>query len=553
MTVPTTVAPPESPLWSGGSSAGRGGPGTRWWSAGRWWWSSWRARPGSRNLALLAAVAVGFFLLQLGVTGSHFGYGWDESVYLSMADPSVPDAFWSPWRAWGTALLTLPVAYPHAPVAVTRLYLMGLSSTGLYLAFRAWLAIRDSAAVAVGAGIFATIFVTVYYGPQVMPNYYVALGSVAATGLFLLARRRHRSRRTLVALAAAIGFVGLVRPSDSVWLTAGLGLAWLALPAWRRWRLAAAVVAGEIAGWIPWIVEAYLRFGGPGRRWRLSSAAVGDGFHADLRTLKLYLRMSGGLRLMCYCEARPALAGHVNLAVLGWWGMAGVLALAGIVVAWRTAYRWHGVVATVVAASLAFSYLWILRYAAARFLLPAFALAALPMGESLVWFVRRSVWSRRWPGWIARRGPRLGLVGALLVAHVGLQLNVLRLRMPGDLRIRDVTSILDTQIRAAGITPPCLLVGVPTPMLLEALPCRWNVSGRSEYLTQEPPEVRSAREHGAPVGVITYRSLPATSYLRGWRVVPLTVEAQPGWRLYLPPTAGSASGAGTTPDGTASR
>jgi hypothetical protein len=493
-----------------------------WWiRAVRWIRAVWP----ERTVVLLAAVAVGFFLLQLGFMGLRYGYGWDEAVYLSMANPAVPDAAWSPWRAWGTPLLAAPVALVNAPLAAVRLYLMLLSSAGLFLAFRVWLGVRRTVSVPVAAFLFATVFVTVYYGLYAMPNYYVAVGSVASVGWFL--RSGEPGRTAWIALAGWVGMVALVRPSDSLWLVGVLGIACLVTRP-RQPRTALALLAGEIVGWLPWVVEAYARFGGVAHRWALSRAGVGGRLHLDLTTIELYVRMSGGARLMCYCADRPRLAGHVNVAVLAWWGVAGLAVLAAVPLARWHSYRIAPAVLSIVAGvSLAVPYLWVLEYAASRFVLPSLALLSLPVAQTLVYL-----------GQAARPSLRplvVAAVVATLAAHAGLQFNVLRLRMPGDYAVHEAPILLGERIRQLGVHPSCVVVGEPTPMLLNYLPCQWEVAGRSAYLTVEPPAVREARLSDAPVAVLTRHTPPAGSYLCGWRLVSLDIPTQPGWHLYLPP------------------
>src|SRR5262249_15131816 len=149
--------------------------------------------------------------------------------------------------------------------------------------------------------------------PQAMPDLWVALSSLAAVGFFLRAARAgatasgglaadeapageapaHRTPAVvlparlnwgaLAGLTVCGAIAALVRPGDALYLAVVLGIAILAVRQWRRLALLAAVVIGFGAGAADWVIEAYLRFGGPLHRLHEAGAEQGGfGFHFGL-------------------------------------------------------------------------------------------------------------------------------------------------------------------------------------------------------------------------------------------------------------------------------
>lgn len=127
------------------------------------------------------------------------------------------------------------------------MYLALLSGLGLFLALRAWRGLLPVRVVALGGALFASLWVTLFYGPQAMPNLWVAIGGLAAVGYFLQAQA-DRSRGTpLWGLAASAALMALMRPTDAVWVSFPLLAALLAVRRWRHGRLVVALAGG----WLP--------------------------------------------------------------------------------------------------------------------------------------------------------------------------------------------------------------------------------------------------------------------------------------------------------------
>ncbi|MGG7572747.1 hypothetical protein [Streptomyces sirii] len=135
--------------------------------------------------------------------------------------------------------------------------------------------------------LFAGLWVTLFYGPQVMPNLWTAYAALVATGCFLLAVRQpsaqlapQAGRGAAVGLAAAVALAALMRPLDAVWLALPLFAAAVCVPAWRRSTVLLAIPAGLALGCTEWVVEAYVSYGGLMERLRQAGEIQGGlGWH----------------------------------------------------------------------------------------------------------------------------------------------------------------------------------------------------------------------------------------------------------------------------------
>jgi hypothetical protein len=182
--------------------------------------------------------------------------------------------------------MVAPVTLVTSSVRALRIYLSVASGLGLFLALLAWRRLRPGWVLALAGLIFGGLWTAEYYGPQAMPDLWVAVSALAAAGLYLQANARlgtsgasgpggpgqpgvsahagsRAARGPLAGLAACMAFAALVRPGDAVFLAVPLAVAPLVIRSWRHWQLPAAIAAGLVAGCTEWVIEAYLRFGGP--------------------------------------------------------------------------------------------------------------------------------------------------------------------------------------------------------------------------------------------------------------------------------------------------
>jgi hypothetical protein len=461
-------------------------------------------------LTALGVVAVAYTVTLLLVWPTNSPLTWDETVYASQFARDVPAAVYSPHRSIGTALLVAPLTGLTGSLSALRVYLAVLSGLGLFCAYWPWLRIRRSHGVPLAAALFASLWLSVYYGDRAMPNLYIALCLVGAVGLFLRAtayrsRRPRAVRWSLCGLTAVFAILTLLRQLDAtlaagVMVTAGLLLAW----ATRRRRprgvslpaVAAAVAAigtGLAVGWGQWLVEAYARFGGPAARLAATADMNGAGLHVSfVRQLRA---LSGSV------DCKPGQnCGRVTVLGTAWWSAAaGLVIVAFAVAAYRRRMRvaWSLVVAT--ASAVAVPYLLFTSYTAPRYLLPVYALLSLPAAAGLVAIGGGVLtWARR------RAVPVMALscllplaLSAAVAVDVAGQLGVLR-----DMARRAYAGpITDRTIAARltelGVRPPCLISGARAATVAYQLKCQnWDLA----YRMYSAPELTQRLADAASTG-----------------------------------------------------
>ncbi|MFI9600410.1 hypothetical protein ACIHCX_11095 [Streptomyces sp. NPDC052043] len=449
-----------------------------------------------RGDALVAAVAAAFTLVQLLLVRPGMGLGWDESVYVSQVSGHAPAAYFSAPRARGVPLLVAPVASWSSSTVLLRVYLALLSGAALYLALRVWRHAFRPGVLALAGALFASLWVTLFYGPQAMPNYWVAIGALVCAGCCLRVRADRRDRAALWGLAGGAALMALMRPMDAVWVALPL-LALVLLE--RHWKPLAALLAGLVAGAAEWVIEAYVAYGGLFQRLSDGSAIQGGlGWHLAVAD---QLRSLGG-RALC----RPCTGAQPNPAVTAWWYVLPLLALLGLALAVRARRTPPTLVAVACAATAAFPYLFMIGYAAPRFLLPAYALLAIPAADALLHLVRTPNGSWR-P--LALSLAALGLAGHLAVQYAVLTETVHRTTV--DHRAWSGTA---AALHRLGVRPPCLLTGE------EAIPIAFYtgcgsaaVSGPNANSTPGAIE-RAARR--LPVAALTTADGTPPAYARTW-------------------------------------
>ncbi|MFB7597418.1 hypothetical protein [Streptomyces sp. NPDC056160] len=460
----------------------------------------------------VAAVAAAFTLAQLLLVRPAMGLGWDETVYVSQVSPHAPAAFFSAPRARGVSLLVAPVASWSSSTVLLRVFLALLSGLALYLALRVWRDHFPARVRALAGALFASLWVTLFYGPQAMPNYWVAVGALACAGCFVRARADPQDRAALAGLAGTAALMALMRPMDAVW--AVLPLLALALPG-RHFKPLIALLAGLAAGSAEWIAEAYADYGGPLRRLADGSAIQGGlGWHFAVTD---QLRSLGG-RTLC----RPCTGALPNPLVTAWWYALPVLALLGLLCARRARRSGPTLVAPACAATAAFPYLFLIGYAAPRFLLPAYALLALPVADAVAHLVTTP--QGHW------RPVALSVAVLALAVHLAVQYAVLDHTVTRTTDDRRAWNRTAAALHGLGVRPPCLLTGE------EALPIAFY-AGCGSAATDGPNanSTRTAIEETArriPVATLAPAGASPPAYARGWPVHRLG-----DLLLYVAPTA----------------
>lgn len=448
------------------------------------------ARP--RPWVLLAAVSAAYGLAQALLLGLPWmGIGWDEAVYASQYAAHAPPAPYSAPRARGVPLLVSPVVMVTDSVGALRLYLIVLSSLALFAAFAIWLRVRDCFAVPLAALLFAGCWLSLFYGGQAMPNLYVALSAVAATGFVVLNRRTFGAA---AGLAGAFAVMSLMRPSDSLVAAAVLGTAALAVPVWRGLRSLAAIAAGLAVGWGQWMVEAQRDFGGIAARLRDAGEHNVTGWTLSLVEHAQALDGPSLCRFGNDC-------GPVSPVALVWWLAIPVMALVGVALAWRAGRPGPAVLATACGLALALPYLVYVDYAAPRFLMPAYALLALPIADAMAEMVRR-------------RGALAVFAAAGLGAHLLLQgayaYGMAKAGESGRQRMAQAAG----ELRRLGVRPPCMVYGESGVQLGYLLGCE-SQGIMQRFAERAPARVRDAMDRGDRL-VVIHADVPPPDYVAAW-------------------------------------
>jgi hypothetical protein len=449
---------------------------------------------------------VAFTAAQLAFVTPRMGLSWDESVYVSQVSGHAPAAFFDPARARGVPLIVAPVALLTGSVAALRIYLSVLSGVALAVALWTWRPLRAAWVLALAGVIFGGLWVAEYYGPQAMPDMWSAFGGLAAVGCFLrwargagvagagagpgpgVAGAGRSAGWALGGLGVSVGFVTLVRPGDAVYLAAPLVVA---AAGWRSWRPVAAIACGLLAGGAEWVIEAYVRFGGITSRLRAAGAEQGGfGLHFALPD---ELRALNGPTL-----CRPCVIGVRDPGLDLWWLALPLLVAAGIIAARHAGQLATGLLPAVCGLCLAAQYLFMINYAAPRFLLPAYALFAIPVADGLavaITGVSRDM-----------RPAVTAVVTCFLVVQLFTQHLVLDHEVGGTVKFHDDYTRIATVLAARGVRPPCLIKGVQYIPIAFYAGCASNGSPAP----------------GEPVAALVQTIGKPPAWARGWRVYRIT-------------------------------
>ncbi|MEU6439298.1 hypothetical protein [Streptomyces sp. NPDC047046] len=467
-----------------------------------------------RSPSALALVALAYGLVQVAAVVPWLGLGWDESVYVSQTDPHHPAAYFSAPRSRGVTYLTAPLTWltnnPHA----VHLWLALLSTACLHGAFAVWRPLLGAGRCALAAGLFASLWTALLYGPQAMPNLWVALGAVAGTGWLLrgaAAGGAAASVRAWCGVALAVAGVTLLRLPDGCWLALPLGLACLLHRPLRRAAPMAAVAGGVVAGAVPWVVEAYGRWGGIGERLRVSSDVQGE----------MGLRWAGGdawLSVNGPLLCRPCDIAPYQPWLTWWWlllpALALVCAVRGRYGTGRAARRITVWLPLACALALSLPYLLTLGYSAPRFFLPAYALLAPPLATTALDAARG-------------RRPYLVALCAVLALYGASQTTGFWRNLMGARHTTHRYETVAAHLHRAGIRPPCLITGAQTPPISYAAGCAsGNLAGNNKNLTHATLRTRTTQ---IPVAAITAAHADPPPYARTWHPLPLPGTGLRAW------------------------
>ncbi|MGP3926829.1 hypothetical protein [Streptomyces sp. 8N616] len=480
-----------------------------------------RRGPAASPLPWLAGLAAAFTVLQLVLVVPGTGLGWDETVYVSQVSPHAPAAFFSAPRARGITLLVAPVTELTTSTDALRVYLAVLSGCALFLALWVWRRLLPAPVLALAGALFAGLWITLFYGPQAMPNLWVAYGALFATGCFLRAVLDRTDRRALLGLGAGLAFAALMRPSDALWLTLPLAAAALFVRDWRRPAVLAVLVLGVAAGCAEWVAEAYLRYGGlAARLQRASEIQGGMGWHLAFDD---HLRALEG-RSLC----RPCDVPWRHPVTAAWWFLLPLIAAGGLLVAARARQLAVALVPALAGLSLAVPYLVTIDYAAPRFLLPAYALLAVPVAVCVVCLVAD-----------ARRKLRpvvAAVVVLALAGHAAVQFAVLDGLVSRSRSTREAVGRIAAELRGEGVRPPCVVTGAEAVRIAYRAGCASRQAGGHDGSITRAGLARVGQVR--PVAVLVAGGGSAPPYARGWRAVDLPpLGGLRPFRAYVSPSA----------------
>ncbi|TLS46950.1 hypothetical protein FE633_06725 [Streptomyces montanus] len=444
-------------------------------------------------------MAGAFVVAQLVLVRPGMGLGWDETVYVSQVSTQAPASFFSAPRARGVSLLAAPITSWSSSTELLRVYLALLSGLGLFLALRVWRGLFPVRVLVPAGALFATLWVTLFYGPQAMPNYWVAIGALACVGYFLHARADRFDLVALWGVGVSAALIAWMRPTDAVYVTLPLLALPLCVRRRGRWRLWGALVAGLVAGAGEWVVEAYVSYGGLAQRLADASRIQGGlGWHFAVDD---QARSLAGDTL-----CRPCGGAMPPLPVMVWWFVLPLVAALGLVVAVRARRTAGTLLPIACAATAAFPYLFLIGYAAPRFLLPTYALLSIPVADAFIHLVTT-------PNRV-RRQVVVPLVALALAAHLAVQYVVLERTVDRSTAARKGWTRTAAELHRLGVRPPCLLTGY------EALPVAFyagcssgQTNGPNANTTRADIE-RTARR--LPVATLTTLGGQPPAYARTW-------------------------------------
>ncbi|MEK8143993.1 hypothetical protein NKH18_24865 [Streptomyces sp. M10(2022)] len=346
--------------------------------------------------------------------------------------------------------------------------------------------------------MFAGLWPTVFYGPAAMPNLWCALGSLAAVGWVLRAVRGTDGRAGPSGAGAAVALVALMRPADGFWLALPLALAVLLVPGRHRRAVFAMLVAGLLAGCAPWVFEAYAHYGGLNARLhRAGEIQGGLGWNIAIDD---HARALAGSTLCRPCEVpwkRPATA--------AWWAALPVLTIGGLVLARRANRGFAALIAATTAVSLALPYLFLVGYAAPRFLLPAYALLAVPVAECVIHLFTRL------------RPVGATALALVLAGHLTVQFQVLSQVSASSHSTSANYAAIAAALNRLGVGPPCVLSGDhAVPIGYYAGCASRQVTGHDASIT---PRLRAAALRMPTAVIVSGRNEPPR-HAGDWRSVP---------------------------------
>lgn len=472
-------------------------------SSPRWRGWRWITRPA------VALVVVGFLyiLAQAILVDLDRPPDWDEANYLSQVSPGHEAIPLAAHRARGIVYVVAPVSLAGAGIEAVRIWMVIASASLLVLAFSVWIPIVGWAAP-LGAAMFAFTWLALFYGSEVYPNLLTALLAVAFVGL-LLRHERSGSRLHLFLMGSAVVGLAFLRPPDAA-VAVGLGVTFCMILSRRKVRVAAALIAGFLAGIAPWVIEAYARFGDPIQRLQYGRGPVSAGWTF---TAVEHLRLLDG---------RPMIGPDPSGAIPAWgaatWIAGGGLVFVALLWSRSDPRRYRDAIAVPVVAGLGLALPYFVGIGAVtpRFLLPAYGLLVIPAALGVISTAER----RRW----VLLAPIVLIVGALGAWHGRTAQDV----NGRAVREREEAQVVALALEEAAAGKPCAFVSqYGFPQIQYASGC----TGSRLILDEPslPSRLLQLADRGHLLFALAIGTPPDTSPLHDWEHAPI---AGTRWTLY---------------------
>lgn len=468
-------------------------------------WPALFARLSRLRHSWLVLAGVGFLALQVLLTTQARLLEWDEAVYLSQVTPGRLALNLFAHRSRGITYVVAPASATGVDLHAVRWYLAVVTSVLIVGAFSEWRPLTGRAA-ALAAGIFASSWIAIYYGSEIQPNVILALAAVGLVGSALRLRGvgADGSRWIPVVLWGALA--GSLRPVETAILVVVL-LAGIAVGPGKRVAPALAISGGAALGALPWVVEAFVRWGGPLARARAASKSVVSG---------LSMNVAEHARLLDGPLIGPDRSGGIPWSGLIWWVILILLAVLGALLAQR---RTDVVLVGAAGVAVAGFFFFGIGATAPRFLAPTYALLAVPAGVGLLHGLRRVRL-----GWV-----RLVAVATLLASpwwHGSVAVRIDR----EQVEARAVAAVLADRLANEAAGRSCVFASqYGYPQLQYWSGCRGTIYRNGEI--ESPALITQAEATGSAAFVLAVSTPPAGSFLDGWVAVPMD---EIGWTLYMP-------------------
>jgi hypothetical protein len=212
-----------------------------------------------------------------------------------------------------------------------------------------------------------------------------------------------------------------------------------------------------------------------------------------------------------------------------WWLLLPVLVAVALYLAARARWLTLALVITAAAVAPAIAYLFLIDYAAPRFLLPTYGLLALLAATTLLWIIDRSTVRSRF---IARALVVVGLLG-----HVAIQVVILDHAQDRLERVAAGNDSFARLLHDEGVQAPCVVWGG------NAVPVAYQLNCESipTYSSSASPEADEAEilhavEEGKSVAIRLREDTEPPAFLAGWQRVELPGGSS--FVVYLSPNSG---------------